>query len=137
MRLNEDDLREVTRLDSMNQPTLKALWPGYFYDRKMAIESKLKTDFDSMFGQPNVIDFAYLNYTAGDAQRIKLLKNFTGQVEIIQGRQDPIGESTVYEIANILPQSNVTFIERCGHFPWLEREEPEQQFFTILNNALY
>lgn len=137
MRLYEDDLSEAAGLDSMNQPTLKAIWPGYFYHRKMAIESKLKTDFDSMFGQPNVIDFTYSNYTAGDAQRIKLLKAFSGQVEIIQGRQDPIGESTVFEIVNILSQSNITFIEQCGHFPWLEGEEPKHQFFTVLNNVLH
>jgi proline iminopeptidase len=42
-------------------------------------------------------------------------------VLIVQGRQDVLGESTPREIHRVLPQSRVEFIERCGHFPWIEQ----------------
>ncbi len=36
MRLNIDDRKEMAELDSLNQSSLKAIWPGYFFDRKIA-----------------------------------------------------------------------------------------------------
>ncbi len=40
---------------------------------------------------------------------------------VIQGRQDPVGESTARQIAQALPRSTLRFVERCGHWPFVER----------------
>ena len=55
------------------------------------------------------------------------------EVLIVQGRQDVVGESTAYALANALPQARLEWIERCGHFPWLERPQP---FFAAVRTCL-
>lgn len=50
--------------------------------------------------------------------------------------QNPVGESTVYETAALLPQSQFTFIEKCGHLPWLEEETVVAEFYKLLDWAL-
>jgi len=54
MRLNESDLKELALLDSLNKPNIQAIWPGYFFDRKMGVKSKEETDFDAIWGQPGL-----------------------------------------------------------------------------------
>lgn len=76
------------------------------------------------------------DYISKDDERVSFLKKFKGDVCIIQGRQDPIGESTVYEIKKLMPQSKVYFIEKCGYMPWLENHEQAGIFFDTLNECL-
>ncbi len=54
-------------------------------------------------------------------------------VLIVQGRQDVVGESTAYALAAALPRARLEWIERCGHFPWLERP---QRFFAAVRTCL-
>ncbi len=136
MRLRDEDIREMDVLDSLNQSDLKAIWPGYFYDRKRALATKSSTDIDKLVGQPQIGKFLLPSYFAGENERTKRLKNYKGIVDIIQGRQDPIGESTIYEIKELLPQSRIYFIERCGHLPWLENTEQIRNFFEALYSSL-
>jgi proline iminopeptidase len=136
MRLHESDLQEIALLDSMNKSNLPAIWPGYFFDRNMALKSKPTIDFDAIRGQPGVNKYTISNYIALDARRTDLLRNYRGMIHIIQGRQDPIGESTIYEIKDILPQAQIHFIEKCGHFPWLENETQQTEFWDTLYEAL-
>lgn len=35
-----------------------------------------------------------------------------------------LGHSTAHEIRAGLPQASLQFIERCGHFPWIEQPQP-------------
>jgi proline iminopeptidase len=76
------------------------------------------------------------NYFSSDGERTERLKNFKEPICIIQGRQDPIGESTLFEIRDLMPQSEVYFIEKCGHMPWLENPQQAQIFFAMLNKCL-
>jgi proline iminopeptidase len=102
----------------------------------MGVKSKEETDFDAIWGQPGVYNYTVSNYFSRDSHRITLLNNYEGEALIIQGRQDPIGESTVYEILKVIPQTKINFIEQCGHFPWLEKDEQREKFYEALNNAL-
>ena len=61
------------------------------------------------------------------------LKDYKGRCTIIRPRQDPIPEQTVYIIKEVLPQSQIIYIEKCGHFPALERPDI---FFKKLRLAL-
>ncbi len=54
-------------------------------------------------------------------------------VRIIQGRQDFLNDGT-QEIMNLrMKDSKITYVERAGHFPWIERPEV---FFKILREVL-
>lgn len=63
-----------------------------------------------------------------------VLVNYKGRCSIIRPRQDPVPAESVYEIKEILPQTNIIFIERSGHFP--DYEKPKE-FFKILREVLY
>jgi proline iminopeptidase len=49
------------------------------------------------------------------------LSEYKGKVLIVQGKDDPIGETTVAQTKKVLPQSEVYWIDKCGHFSWAER----------------
>lgn len=62
-----------------------------------------------------------------------VLINYKGRCSIIRPRQDPVPAESVYQIKEILPQTNIIFIERSGHFP--DYEKPKE-FFEILREVL-
>lgn len=61
------------------------------------------------------------------------LKDYHGLCTIIKTRQDVMPEELVYQIKNLLPQTNIRTIERCGHFP--DYEKPKE-LFKILREVL-
>lgn len=136
MRLHPEDLEESKELMNQKKGTFKAMWPGYFFDRSKALQSKSTFNFDELEGPREISMPTIFSYLSDEKNRTKLLKNFKGEVYIIQGRQDPIGESTVYEIKELLPQAQVNFIEKCGHFPWLENKGQVHEFYSILRKCL-
>ncbi len=48
---------------------------------------------------------------------------------VIQGRQDPMDPSNAYELHLGIPGSKLAFIEKAGHFPWVE--QPEATFQAL------
>lgn len=135
MRLYEEDKKEIALLDSLKKPSLKGIWPGYFFDRKRALATKSMNDAE-LFGQPGISRYAVRDFVSTEKERIRLLGNYKGVVYLLQGRQDPIGESTVYEIRDLLPQVQIHFIEKCGHLPWLENNAQVKAFFNLLYEGL-
>jgi proline iminopeptidase len=136
MRLSDDDIAEMKTSDSLNRSSLRALWPGYFYDRKRALVTKAATNFGELDFSSDIILNTVANYLSGEKKRVDGLKKYKGPVQIIQGRQDPIDEATIEEIKTLLPQSKVHIIEKCGHLPWLENTEQVNVFFKLLNQYL-
>ena len=134
-RLHEEDFKEAALADSLKQSSLKAIWPGYFFDRKRALATKA-TVTSEVHGQKGVNSIALRSFAALQNERVSLLKNYKGAVYILQGRQDPIGESTLYEIKEVLPQAKIYIIEKAGHFPWLENEAQVKKFFETLYSCL-
>ena len=41
-------------------------------------------------------------------------------VLIVQGHQDPIGQKTAEDIHALIKSSTLRYIERSGHFPWID-----------------
>jgi len=62
MRLHDEDFAEMKVLDSLKQRRLKAVWPGYFYDRKRALATKAVTDFNLLNYPPAVNTYTVTNY---------------------------------------------------------------------------
>ncbi len=42
---------------------------------------------------------------------------------IVQGHQDPVGDKTAEDIHGLIPGSTLAYINKSGHFPWLEQPE--------------
>jgi proline iminopeptidase len=49
------------------------------------------------------------------------LKTFRGPVLIIQGHQDPMPEGVAEQTHSLIQNSQLVFLDRCGHFPWVEQ----------------
>jgi proline iminopeptidase len=136
MRLHEEDKEEAEK-STVREGALKAIIPGYFFNRERALAMKNLLDSNIMNkNQSAIYKFTIRSYAATQTDRVKNIHKYKNPVYIIQGRQDPVGESTVYETREALPQTKFTFIEQCGHFPWLEDEKAVTEFYQLLNSAL-
>ena len=136
MRLRESDLGEAKAAGSLAM-NLRAIWPGYFYSRDSALSSRPLVDTNLADHNASKINKLTLrDYVRTSHSRALMIRKFKRPVYLIQGRQDPVGESTVFETKGILPQSQIFFIEMCGHLPWLENNTAAKRFYEILNSAL-
>ena len=135
MRLFPEDLELYQSQIDNKRSTLVAIWPGYFFDREMALKSRPALDY-KFNNQAGINSLASGDWRKRIEERVEKLKNYTGPIDLITGRQDPVGESVVYEAKTVFPQLNYTFIERCGHFPWLEREDRSKIFYDLFDKSL-
>ncbi|MEP6754705.1 MAG: alpha/beta hydrolase [Chthonomonadales bacterium] len=106
---------------------LKSIAPAYFFDRanvRLLTDQLNKNTFAPGVNSTLMRDLMQRNYDL----RVEL-RRVECPVLILQGHQDPIGEGTAYETKACLQNSTITFIDKCGHFPWLERPKT---FYPIL-----
>jgi proline iminopeptidase len=99
---------------------LKAIVPGYFFDRKTALAFAHAFKADQFHPDVNEQLFAdmEMHYDLREG-----LRNLTRPVLIIQGHQDPIGDKTAEDIHALITGSKLVYIQRCGHFPWIEQPD--------------
>ena len=135
MRLFPEDLELYQSQIDNKRSTLVAIWPGYFFDREMALKSRPPLDY-KFSNQGGINSLASGDWRNRSEERVEKLKKYTGPIDLITGRQDPVGESVVYEAKEVLPQLNYTFIENCGHFPWLEKEDRSKIFYDLFDKSL-
>jgi len=101
--------------------TIRAKIPGYFFDRKKALlvsQNMKDSDFNFEMGRWiwKDIEKNYLNLS-------NTMSNFDKPVLVLQGRQDPLGELNAKNLSNYYKNSKLLFIERCGHYSWVEQPE--------------
>ena len=135
MRLYPEDIKLRIEQNENNRETLIAIWPGYFFDREIALKTRPPLDY-KFRNQKGVNPLASGDWRKRTNDRVSKLKNYTGPVDLITGRQDPVGESVVYEAKAILPQLKFTFIEKCGHFPWIEGEKQSAIFYKLFDESM-
>ena len=135
MRLHKEDTDLYQEQIDNNRETLIAIWPGYFFDRNIAIKTRPKLDY-KFRNQKGVNAFASGNWRERSEDRVAKLKKYKGPIDLITGRQDPVGESVVYEAKSIIPQLKYTFIEQCGHFPWIEGEKQAETFYKLFDESI-
>ena len=135
MRLHKEDTDLYKEQIDNNRETLIAIWPGYFFDRNIAIKTRPKLDY-KFRNQKGVNAFASGNWRERSEDRVAKLKKYKGPIDLITGRQDPVGESVVYEAKSIIPQLKYTFIEQCGHFPWIEGEKQAETFYKLFDESI-
>lgn len=54
-------------------------------------------------------------------------------LRLIHVRQDPFGEGVPVLLNERMKNSKLTFIEKCGHFPWIDQPT---EFFKVLRESL-
>ncbi len=103
----------------------------YFYDHEIGmkeIPSIMKlSSFNERMNNLMMKDL-YLNYNLNSS-----LGNYKNRCIIIRSRQDIIPAEAIYQIKELLPQTEIITIERCGHFPHLEQP---YKFYKILREVL-
>jgi proline iminopeptidase len=92
--------------------------PFYFYDRKLADKILALLPGDS--NQQRVF-LLMQNDLANHYDVRSGMKSLSRPVLIIQGRQDPMPETVAIEIHETVTNSQLVFIDQCGHFPWIEQ----------------
>lgn len=112
---------------------IRARMPGYFYDRKKSYHvSQLMQDDDFNFEMGQWI---WKDIGKRQLDLAGKPSNYDRPVLILHGRQDPVGESVALKLSNYYQNSRLIFIEKCGHYSWIE--QPEKVFTaikTFLNN---
>jgi len=100
---------------------IRARMPGYFYDRKkflLVSEPMKDTDFNFEMGNWIWKDIM-ATYAGLSGEKSK----FDKPVLILHGRQDPLGESVPRFLDDYYKNSKLVFIEKCGHYSWIEQPE--------------
>ena len=109
--------------DAIGQNTAGAAYtclvtPYYFFDRALAdkLLTLLPGDSNQQRVFPLMQDDLVHNYHVQSG-----MKSLPRPVLVIQGRQDPMPETVAIDIHEAIRNSQLVFIDRCGHFPWLEQ----------------
>jgi proline iminopeptidase len=107
----------------------KAVLPAYFFDRKKSLffREQMRTEDFNL----DVWKLIWRDMSKIDVS--KKSRNYKNPVLVLQGRQDQIGESIPLIVSETYPNSKLVFIERCGHYPWLEQPK---FFFDIVRTFL-
>ncbi|MGL5876521.1 MAG: alpha/beta fold hydrolase, partial [Xenococcaceae cyanobacterium] len=82
---------------------------------------------------PAVNDLVWNDLSRQKYDLTEKLKTFQKPVLIIQGRQDFIGESTAIKTNQTIPNSQLIFINECGHSIWLDQGE---KYFSAIAEFL-
>jgi proline iminopeptidase len=97
---------------------LRLLTPFYFFDRALGEKIAVNTPNDVI--NPKTAGLMR-DDIAKDYNVRTQMTAFRRPVLIIQGRQDPMPESTAIETRSALENSTLVFLDECGHFPWIEQ----------------
>jgi proline iminopeptidase len=107
--------------------TIRSKMPGYFYDRKKSlIVSQTMKDSDFNF---EVGDLIWNDILKRKIDLTKVKSAYDGPVLVLHGRQDPLGESVPQMLSRYYKNSRLVFIEKCGHYSWIE--QPEMVYSSI------
>jgi proline iminopeptidase len=135
---------EIAALEFWSDPERRATNPeraAYEYYRVL-LPSRLYDPSDMLPILENLVvekDFSVIaNLMTEDLKRIGYdlkpsLGKYEGPVLIIQGRQGFLGGRTAEKILETFPNAEIAYIEKCGHFSFVEQPET---FFTHLARFL-
>jgi proline iminopeptidase len=111
--------RDVDR-DKVALEGVRAITPGYFFDRVKALAFAAQLKDGGLHQDVSSLLFADL---AKHYDVRPVLRKLDRPVLIVQGHQDPIGDKTAEDIHALIPRSTLSYINKAGHFPWIEQPE--------------
>lgn len=107
--------------------TIRAKIPGYFFDREKALlvsQNMKDSDFNFEMGT-----WIWKDIEKNYSNLNNYKSNYDKPVLVLQGRQDPLGELTAMNLSHYYKNSKLVFVERCGHYAWVE--QPEKIMATL------
>ena len=105
--------------------------PAYFYSRKIADQCRPMFVPGCLVGNTENIVLPAPMKQSWDVSAA--LHAYKGPALALQGRQDICGETPPWKDKLAMPQTQVVFVERAGHLPWLEQPDI---FFKTLDDFL-
>lgn len=112
---------------------VRAIIPSQFYDRAKAVEAIAVFKVGREYYNPDAGKRLLPAFEQGAAARVKALRNLQIPALIVHGRQDPMPESVALENQKLLRGSRLVWLDRCGHWPWIEQPEAlEKALFEFL-----
>lgn len=106
--------------DKVALEDIRAIVPGYFFERRKGLEFAAGIEEGALRHDVNELLFADLGKHYDLRPGLRTLDR---PVLVVQGHQDPIGDKTAEDIHALIPGSTLTYINRCGHFPWIEQPD--------------
>jgi proline iminopeptidase len=106
--------------DKVAIESVRAIVPGYFFDRAKALAFAAQLKEGSYHSDVNAGLMADL---ARSYDLRPGLRAVDRPVLIIEGHQDPVGDKTAEDIHSVLKSSTLVYLDKCGHFPWLEQPD--------------
>lgn len=122
-----DSTRMATDKHHAIVETIRARMPGYFFSREKALlvtQTMKDSDFNLTLG-----DYLWDDMYKRSLELLQKDSNFDKPVLILHGRQDPLGESVAQSLSRYYKNSKLVFVEKCGHYSWIE--QPEKIFYSI------
>lgn len=112
---------------------IRAILPSQFYDRTKAHQAILILRAGKEHYNPEASGQLSPAFEEGAAARIAALKKVDIPALIVHGRQDPVPESVALENQRLLKGSRIVWLDRCGHWPWIEQPAAlEKAMFEFL-----
>jgi proline iminopeptidase len=130
MRLRPEDLEAERSWDDAEKrgvdadkaalEGIRAITPGYFFDREKGLAFAKQLTDGTVHVKVNQLLFDDMakHYDSRPG-----LQKLNRPVLIVQGHQDPVGDKTAEDIHAAIKNSVLIYINKCGHFPWLEQPE--------------
>jgi len=106
--------------DKVAIESVRAIVPGYFYDRAKALAFAAQLTESSYHPDTNAALFADLAKAYDVRQGLRAVAR---PVLIIAGHQDPVGDKTAEDIRSLIKSSTLVYLDKCGHFPWIEQPD--------------
>jgi proline iminopeptidase len=101
--------------------TMRAILPSQFYDRTKVHQAIAIMKPGKEHYNPEAGDLLIPAFEEGTPARIEALKKADIPTLIVHGCQDPMPESVALENQKLLKGSRLIWLDRCGHWPWIEQ----------------
>ena len=99
---------------------LRAIAPGYFFDRAKGLAFAAQIPKGILHPDASSLLAADLVKSYDLREGLRQVRR---PVLILQCHQDPIGDKTAEDIHGLIRSSVIAYLDRCGHFPWIEQPE--------------
>jgi proline iminopeptidase len=116
----EEAVKRGVEADKAALEGLRAITPGYFFDRPKGLAFAQQLADGALHQHVNELLFTDM---AKQYDTRSGLRQLNRPVLIIQGHQDPIGDKTAEDIHDVIKGSVLTYINKAGHFPWIEQPD--------------
>jgi proline iminopeptidase len=116
----EDAEKRGVDADKAALEGIRAITPGYFFDREKGLAFARQLTDGTVHVKVNQLLFEDMarHYDSRPG-----LQRLDRPVLIVQGHQDPVGDKTAEDIHAVIRNSVLTYVNKCGHFPWLEQPD--------------